>query len=793
MRRGSDRWLEALLAFIVGASLVGLATALAGVFQGATMALAGLAAAAFVGWRAGDVPASGLRFRHALVVLLIALPLRLPVATYLQGGQDPGVYTGVAAHLARTGSVQNRDEDFTRLLRSGGVRQYVDDNYGDPFLPGVYALEGNPPRLVFQFYHLFPAWMALAIDLGGLSAASFALVFLALASLLFFQRLALALTGSHRLALTAGVLLALNPLHAFFSRFPVTEVPTLAFSSAAFAMLARYALAPAGERRTRWLVGSALAFACLFLTRVSGFMYLPIVLLVGIGARLFDEDRARARGLEAWSLGVLAAYVASVAYGLAWSGPYARRIYEDSFVPLAGVQWPAVLAIASVLVAIAWLALQGGTLHAAGRRATGALLPLAMRCIGPVLVLLTVVALAKGWRLGFAAPPGAFEALRAFPGVVGAGWLSVAHLSLAATALYLGPLAFLAFLAVAHARLPTPGRLLLLFVACFFAYAALLNWVLPYQPYYGRYLASELVPYALLLLVCALAWLPSRGPRIALAATLAITGAGYLALDLRQAGPAENTGAQASFAALAAWVGRDDVLVLDNYRGYGFEPKEIKAALAHGFGRHVVLARHRGVADLGYLRALDRAYGRVLLASAGPIAPHGFRRVGTVPLRATGFARSPWPAGPRAPMLQADIHLFVLEGLRWTPGRRSALLAPDARARTDVGDWRQGLVRADGRAGILLARREWDLPAGRYRLVLRGVADGRADARLELRPAGRPGPVASTAVWPQATAGGTLAALTFDLAEPVPALDVVVSVEAGSALGIEDYVLTRLR
>ena len=42
------------------------------------------------------------------------------------------------------------------------------------------------------------------------------------------------------------------------------------------------------------------------------------------------------------------------------------------------------------------------------------------------------------------------------------------------------------------------GRIILLFLTGFWFYIAFLNWTVPYEFYYARYLLSEIVPYTIL-------------------------------------------------------------------------------------------------------------------------------------------------------------------------------------------------------------------------------------------------------------------------------------------------------
>ena len=654
--RLGDGAIERLLVFLVAGSLLGLLLGWTGAFSpyavvvGATLVALGYPPAS----RAGAE--DGLAWRHLLPVLLLALALRVPAGDYVLGGQDQGVYTAMASELLHSGDLRVLDAEWPRLAAAGHADAYVRDNYTVPFLPGVYSEVGATPSLQFQFYHVFPVWLAVAQGLFGAAAGGWALVLLALASIVFFQRLAGVLSGSARVGMAAGALLALNPLHVVFSRFPVTEVPTLAFSAAGFLFLARYAQADAADRRAGWLALSVTAFLTLFLVRISGFMYLPLIGMVSVVAMCADPDRARARALTGWSLGCVLAYALSVAYGLTWSRPYALDIYRASFSMLGGEAWPMLLAGAVVLAGSTWLWLGLAAEHPVVRRLGHGLSNL-RPALGVLLALILVAGAWKAWKLGFTQAFATDAWLSRFPGIAGGGARGAAHASLVVVATYLSPWLLLALPWLAWRRLPAAGALLAFFVACFLAYAAFLNWTVVYQPYYARYFCSELVPYALLLSVVALGWPLPTAARRALGVALVLSGLWFAGLSVRQWGPAENAGARESIGRLAALAGDHDVLLLDVFHGPGWQPKEIKSTLAYVFGRHVVSIGDRGMGDAAYLRALSDAYGDVLLVTEGPVAPPGFEPVANVALSASGFERGPWPPHRRVATL--DARLFV--------------------------------------------------------------------------------------------------------------------------------------
>lgn len=786
--------LDRLLVFAVAASLVGLLLGWTGGFSPAAVLVPAVLAA--WAWRpravSPDATRPTLRWRHLLPVLLVALLLRWPPYATVLGGQDQGLYSNIAAELLRSGDLRVEDAELARIAAQGTPARdtYIRENYRDPFLPGVYTSEDGRRELTFQFYHLFPVWLATAGGLLGLPWAGVGLVFLALLSVAFFMCLAATLGGQARFGVAAGLLLALNPLHAFFSKFPVSEVPALAFACAGFALAARYARVPPAARDVRWLWLSAASFACLFLTRITGFLYLPVLWAIGAGAWVLDADRARARALAGWSTACLVAYLLSVVYGLAWSRPYALDIYEGAFAPMAGAAWPGVAAVALLAVVLAWLAAWRGWLD----RPIAWLDARASRWLGALVLAFLLLALLRGWKLGFAADAHALAAWSAFEGLAGAGWHSLAHLSVWALALYASPWLLLLSLALVLRRLPADGRILQLFLACLLGYLAVVVWVLPYQPYYGRYLASEAVPLVLLMAALAPAWWPSPRAQPVLRAGLVAAGLYFALLSAAQLGKREEDGAFASVAALAAHARDGDLLLVDGRAQPGLVPEELRAPLVYSFGRHAIGIGEAGLADAAYLRALDAAYDTVWLASASAAVPPGFQRVDGVPLHASRFRRTALPPLRVQAALDTTIGLYRLVPAQLEPdATRDFRVADDARLATQVGRRTpSGSFEAQGAEGYLLFGPYLPLAAGRYRVSVLGAATAGAAARVDVAHA------SGSRVLAEAQASdageGVVARLEFDVpAGGVADLEVRVFALPSTHLRVDGFRLTRLR
>jgi hypothetical protein len=473
------------------------------------------------------------------------------------------------------------------------------------------------------------------------------------------------------------------------------------------------------------------------------------------------------------------------------------KLYSITFPLVGGSHWPLVLAAAGV-VAVATALLVGRIAPgSAGARRLAALVQGLERWSGPALLLVLAAGAWKLYRLGFTQAHAGESWFAQFPGLAGDGWRSVAHGSLVVVAEYACPLLAAAYVVLAQRRWALAGpRLLLLFLLCFSAYAALLNWNVPYQPYYARYFASELVPALLLFVACAWGWLESPRARRVVGGIVVVSGLYFLAWSLVPVGLRDGAGTREGVARLAAIAGDRDVLLLDASPAQGILPGQLKPALAYVHGRNVVTAGNAMLGDAGVLEALDAAYDKVFLLSTATQAPPGFVRAGTVHLRTSAFPRTSLPPLRLAPQLDVTLVAYRMTAATFVPGRRVEIhAAHDARLQHAVGRREADGLHADGRAGVLLSGPALHLPAGRYALQVRGRADT-PGAWVDVATAsGTESIYLARAPLHPADADGTVAATLFAVAPADGGALVVrvrVQVPAGARLAVGSYVVTRL-
>ena len=175
-----------------------------------------------------------------------ALVMFLPGDPYAYGDKDPGVYVSHAFAIAREGDVVIPDRVLERVddpeLFSDGARY-----------PGFWIEPEAPTSVTPQFFHLYPATAATAIDVVGPSGAWTLNPLLAALSTLAVVLAVRRAAGTLPAALTA-LLLVLSMPQVWQAKYTSTEILSqLLLAGAVFGAVV--------SLRTRWVGGVAAARA----------------------------------------------------------------------------------------------------------------------------------------------------------------------------------------------------------------------------------------------------------------------------------------------------------------------------------------------------------------------------------------------------------------------------------------------------------------------------------------------------------------------------------------------------
>lgn len=157
-----------------------------------------------------------------IFVLLAVLYLAFPTQ-YLLGGRDPGIYVIHGVHIAKTGSIQyDTDEKLTELY--GEYGDFIQPGYPALFSPVQYPEVGEEAGDISpQFMPMYPALLAVAYDLGGLTALFGTNGILTLASLLVIYLLVREFFNK-KAAAASVLILGLCPAELWGARLTETEL-----------------------------------------------------------------------------------------------------------------------------------------------------------------------------------------------------------------------------------------------------------------------------------------------------------------------------------------------------------------------------------------------------------------------------------------------------------------------------------------------------------------------------------------------------------------------------------------
>lgn len=213
-------------------------------------------------------------------VLLVGAVLFFPGFPYAAMNRDPGVYVNHAVAIADQGSTTLddpvADTGAEIVVREGEPRIITTEgDVGWRKLPyrGFPTDPEDPGRILPDFFHLWPASMATAMDVGGRGGLFNLAPALALAAVGLVW-LAVRRTFGTIAATVAGGLLAVNELQVWQAKYPSAEALSQFLYAAAL-------LAVVVAIRTRWRLAAVLAggFVGLsFVARPEG------ILVVGLAA-----------------------------------------------------------------------------------------------------------------------------------------------------------------------------------------------------------------------------------------------------------------------------------------------------------------------------------------------------------------------------------------------------------------------------------------------------------------------------------------------------------------------------
>lgn len=566
-----------------------------------------------------------------LVIILIAFLFRIDPSLYVLGGQDQGLYVNMSSVYEKQGSTYVTDY-VRENIKSNSVRKYYDkynqigfhlkkeNKMEGSHLPGVFIKNVETSRYVFQFYPLHPLWMAIFAKIFGDTNRVYALVFFSIISIISFYFLAYEISDKNQIAASlAAFFLAINPLHAFFSKFPVTEIVALAFTSSSFYLLIKYyRTGLKGELKWGYLVLSSGLMACFFFTRISGFMYIPFFYIILLSVFIFIESFPMKRQLIYYIFAILVLFTFSNFYGFIYSYPYFTDIYRNSFSRFLGNNWIRDLIVIGILLSIILLLIAFFSNNKTINPALKKLFTIFSNVLPYFLYIVILLAAYRAYQLGYT---------ERFAGgqwnMGNHGLASIQYSNIYVVISYMSPFAFILFLiAIKKTKLKEYKGLLsfvLLFLISFWTTNTFIGFTTPYQYYYARYLLSEVMPYSLLLVCLFLGILAYKRSLLLKTVSylfMACISLYFLYFTFYQFRGTYCDGVYESLKLIQKRLGTKDLLLLHkkNFRFYN----QINTALTYYYGLNVFsIGKFQDITNVLYYSILQ--YNDIFILSQVPL------------------------------------------------------------------------------------------------------------------------------------------------------------------------------
>lgn len=433
------------------------------------------------------------RFHLGLwLVLAVALIFRCPPYLYLSGGQDEGLYISMSMQYERQGGIINTDVIRRQL---NDEQKMIYDNVGNIYVEGISSLKNS--TYIIPFYPLHPLWLAIFGKVLGSDHRVYSLLFFSLLSIIAFYLLASELSGNKRgAAFLTGVFLAVNPLLAFVSKMPFSEMTSLAFTSLGIYYFVRFIKSHHGEKEGPvCLVLSFLLFNCFFYTRMSAFMYIPYLCFIALTGVLYLQDKIKLKRLLIFTFSIILFHIISLLFYSNFISPLYSAWLKVYIVKSFSHHWPIKLTVGLIvfilLLIISNYISKYETFKCHIKKALDYLLP-------AIVLILLGIAIYGFYKLGFTT-----DCIDKYFGFGNHGIRDIQVTAIYNIFLYLSPPGFIVYLVLMlySKRIQDVAfKFIALFVLLFLSYFIVFSKTVPYQYYYARYLSTEVIPFGLLLI-----------------------------------------------------------------------------------------------------------------------------------------------------------------------------------------------------------------------------------------------------------------------------------------------------
>jgi hypothetical protein len=242
-----------------------------------------------------------------VIIIIFAVIFRTGSFTHYQGGQDQGLYVSMSEAIVRDKSVDFYDSFGASLPQE----EVILDNYRVN-LSGASNFDSSRFLYQIEFYPLNAVWMAVFKFIFGMGNHGFAIKFFSILVVIGVYLLTLELTSyNYKTAYIACLFAAINPAFVFFSKFPVSETLTMAFSVNGFYFLLRAVNCDNRSNKNFFYLISALLLGMFNFIRMSFLLYLPTLAIIFIIPFVFIDKRRHQKHIFFYVSGVIGLFVSS--------------------------------------------------------------------------------------------------------------------------------------------------------------------------------------------------------------------------------------------------------------------------------------------------------------------------------------------------------------------------------------------------------------------------------------------------------------------------------------------------
>lgn len=414
-------------------------------------------------------------------------------------------------------------------------------------------------------------------------------------------------------AILASLFLTLLPAHLFFTKFPVTEVQSLAF----ILLGLLYAFLAFKEKNKKqeilYLVLSFLMFFCFIFTRLTMLLYIPLIVLLVITIQTVKPSR-----VIVWSTyagGIIGAIAVSFMYYSVKIPFLVTYAFDEKIFTVLSNYWMIFTAVAGISgVFLFFVYRQRKKVF----RYLKTKLPLHMPYYNLLLVAaIIVITIYNGHTLLFTDKLNSFAQLEFFH-FGGQGALVLTSLLLYVTAMHVfPPLLILFFSSILIKKVRTNAVLLTvqLFGLYFLIFYSFHPKIITYQFYYTRYLLTEILPGIIIftsIVLCFFLRSPNRPLRFFSMVCIGTALLYYGMLSFHQIG--KNEGPDITmYKELSAQADEDDVIVL--YDLTHFPLYDIEAALRFYYQENTFKLSKAYPDGETIIRELDKEFDDVIIVA----------------------------------------------------------------------------------------------------------------------------------------------------------------------------------